>query len=169
MESPKLTGYRNDSRPYEVTASQALQDVRKPNFVELKDMRARIVMDDKGGAARLQADTGVLDTQKERMELRDNVRVRTDGGQEVQLQSASVNFKAGTVVSNDPVTVNLGGTGVINATGIEVKDNGKVLHFKGRVSTVFESVPEAPAQSAGQSAVQAPSTGPQAQAIGTRP
>ena len=55
MESPKLTGFRNDSRPYEVTASAATQDVRKPNLVELKDLRARIVTDDEGSAARLEA------------------------------------------------------------------------------------------------------------------
>ena len=55
MEMPKLTGFRNDSRPYEVTASAALQDVRRPNFVELKQLKARIVTDDQGGAARLEA------------------------------------------------------------------------------------------------------------------
>lgn len=138
MESPKLTGFRNDNRPYEVTASAATQDVRKPNFVELKDLRARIVTDDKGGVARLEASVGVLDTQKEQMNLRDDVRVRTDAGQEVQLRSAFVDFKAGTVVSNEPVTVSLG-NGLIEATGLEVLDNGKVMHFKGRVRTTFES------------------------------
>ncbi|MFL5164422.1 MAG: lipopolysaccharide-assembly, LptC-related protein, partial [Microvirga sp.] len=30
MESPKLNGFKNDNRPYEVTASAATQDVRKP-------------------------------------------------------------------------------------------------------------------------------------------
>jgi lipopolysaccharide export system protein LptC len=137
MESPRLTGFRNDSRPYEVTASSALQDVRRPNIVELKDLRARIVTDDQGGAARLEAATGILDTHKEQMELRRDVQVRTDGGQDVRLRSAFVDFKAGTVVSNEPVTVTLG-NGIIQATGLEVKDNGKVLHFRGRVSTVFD-------------------------------
>src|SRR5688572_16033217 len=36
MESPKLSGFRNDSRPYEVTASAATQDILKPNLVEMK-------------------------------------------------------------------------------------------------------------------------------------
>lgn len=136
MESPKLTGFKNDKRPYEVTATAATQDVRKPNFVELKDLRARLVTDEKGSVARLQADVGVLDTQKEQMNLRQNVRVRTDAGQEVQLLSAFVDFKAGTVVSQEPVVVNFG-NGVIEATGLEVSDNGKVMHFKGRVSTTL--------------------------------
>jgi lipopolysaccharide export system protein LptC len=148
MESPKLTGFKDDKRPYEVTASAATQDVRNPNFVELKDLRARIVTDDKGSAARLEAAIGILDTQKERMNLRQDVRVRTDGGQEVRLKSAQVDFKAGTVVSNEPVVVSLG-TGIIEAEGLRVTDNGNVMQFKGRVRTTFErstaSEPSAPA------------------------
>jgi lipopolysaccharide export system protein LptC len=139
MERPKLTGFRDDSRPYEVTATQALQDVSKPNIVELREMKARITMDDQGGVARLEAGTGTLDTKRERMTLRNNVRVWTENGQEVKLQTASVNFKAGTVVSKEPVVVNLG-NGVIHASGIEVTENGKVLRFSGRVSTVFENM-----------------------------
>lgn len=159
MEAPKLTGFKNDNRPYEVTASAATQDVRKPNFVELKDLRARIVTDDKGSAARLEANVGVLDTQKERMNLRQSVRVRTDAGQEVQMRSAAVDFKAGTVVSNEPVTVILGTGGHIDAEGLTVTDNGKVMSFKGRVRTTFlpspasapatpDSSPAAPANAA---------------------
>mgnify|MGYP001236406213 CR=1 FL=1 len=136
MESPKLTGFRNDNRPYEVTASQATQDVRKPNFVELKDLRARIVTDDKGSAARLQAAFGVLDTQKEQMNLRQEVRVHTDAGQQVDLRSAFVDFKAGRVLSEEPVTVTLS-NGLIEAEGLEVTENGKIMHFKGRVRTTF--------------------------------
>ena len=141
MASPKLNGFKNDNRPYEVTASAATQDVRKPNLVELKDLRARIVTDDKGSIARLEASVGILDTQKEQMNLRRDVRVRTDSGQEAQLRSAFVDFKAGTVVSNEPVTVNLG-NGVINAAGLTVTENGKIFHFKGRVSSTF--APQAP-------------------------
>jgi lipopolysaccharide export system protein LptC len=166
MESPKLTGFKNDNRPYEVTASAATQDVRKPNFVELKDLKARIVTDDRGGAARLEATIGVLDTQKEQMNLRQDVRVRTDAGQEVKLRSAFVDFKAGTVVSEEPVTVLLG-NGIIEASGLTVTDNGKVMSFKGRVRTTFEpsvaSDPSAPVPA------DTGSTAPAAQPTSIRP
>ena len=42
-----LFGYRTDNRPYEVTATVAVQDVRKPNVVELSDMKARFATDEK--------------------------------------------------------------------------------------------------------------------------
>ncbi len=141
MESPKLTGFKNDNRPYEVTASAATQDVRKPNFVQLKDLKARIVTDERGSVARLQASSGVLDTQKEQMRLRENIVVTTDGGHEVKLRTAFVRFKAGTVTSNEPVTVSFT-NGQIQAEGLKVTENGKVMSFAGRVRTVFEPTSE---------------------------
>jgi len=161
MEAPKLTGFKNDNRPYEVTASAATQDVRKPNFVELKDLKARIVTDEKGSVARLEANVGVLDTQKEQMNLRQSVRVTTDAGQEVQMNSAFVDFKSGAVTSNEPVTVILGGNGRIEAEGLKVVDNGKVLSFKGRVRTTFmpsaATEPAAPAPAGNDSMAPVPS------------
>ncbi|WP_114943524.1 LPS export ABC transporter periplasmic protein LptC [Microvirga calopogonii] len=146
MESPKLTGFKNDNRPYEVTASAATQDVRKPDLVQLKDLRARIVTDERGGVARLQADSGVLDTKREQMRLRQNIVVTTDSGYEVKLRTAFVKFKAGSVVSTDPVSVSFG-SGTIDAEGLDVADNGKVMSFTGRVRTVIQpsgSTPSTP-------------------------
>lgn len=136
MESPRLTGYRSQSGPYEVTASAASQDVRRPGLIELQDLKARLAIDREGATARLEAARGVLDTRKELFELKDGVRVVSDHGREVRLASAAVDFRAGTVVSAEPVTVTFE-NGVIEAGGVEVSDNGRVLHFKGRVRTTF--------------------------------
>lgn len=137
MENPRLTGYRSDLRPYEVTATAAVQDVRKPTVIELKDMRARMAMDDNGGTARLESATGVFDTQKEHLELKQDIKVTTDAGQEARLRSASVDFKAGTVVSREPVTVTLT-NGVVEAEQLEISDSGKAIAFVGRVRTVLD-------------------------------
>ncbi len=140
MERPKMTGFHKDKRPYEVTATSATQDVRKPNVIELNQMRGRLVIDDNGTAARLEAATGIFDTTREHLDLRKDVRVTTDAGHEARLNSAAIDFKAGTVVSREPVTVTLTGASV-EAQGLEISDNGKVLTFTGRVRTVIE--PEA--------------------------
>jgi lipopolysaccharide export system protein LptC len=174
MEAPKLTGFKNDNRPYEVTASAATQDVRKPNFVELKDLRARIVTDDKGSVANLEASVGVLDTQKEQMNLRKDVKVRTDAGQQVMLRSAFVDFKSGSVVSNEPVTVLLGTGGQIEAEGLRVTDNGKQMSFKGRVRTTFQPAADSSASpdspdSASTGTPASPAASPAAQPTSVRP
>lgn len=149
MESPRLTGYRSQSGPYEVTASAAMQDVRKPGLVELQDLKARLAIDRQGATARLEATSGLLDTKKEVFELSRGVRVETDHGREVRLNSASVDFRAGTVVSHEPVTVTFE-NGLIEAGGVEVSDNGRTLHFSGRVRTTFSGplAEEAPAAAA---------------------
>jgi lipopolysaccharide export system protein LptC len=136
MEGPRLTGYKKDDRPYEVTATAAYQDIRKPSVIELKDMKARMVMDANGTAANLVSRVGVFDTQKEHLELSDHIRVTTDKGDEALLQTASVDFKGGTLQSSDPVKIT-SASGQIEATGIHISDNGKTIAFTGRVHVVL--------------------------------
>jgi lipopolysaccharide export system protein LptC len=138
MERPKMTGFHKDKRPYEVTATSATQDVRKPNVIELNQMRGRLIIDDHGTAARLEAATGVFDTTREHLDLRQDVRVTTDAGHAAHLKSAAIDFKAGTVRSREAVTVTLT-DGTIEAQGLEITDNGRVLTFIGRVHAVFEA------------------------------
>jgi lipopolysaccharide export system protein LptC len=157
MASPKLTGFKNDNRPYEVTASEATQDVRKPDLVQLKDLKARIVTDERGSVARLQAASGVLDTKKEQMRLQKDILVTTDAGYEVKLRSAFVQFKSGAVTSNEPVAVSFG-NGTIEAEKLKVTDNGKILSFEGRVRSVFQ--PSSGSASSASEAVGTGSTAP---------
>src|SRR5512140_1822408 len=48
MEAPRLAGYTNDNRPYEMTARAASQDLTKPGVLELTDITAKIHMQDAG-------------------------------------------------------------------------------------------------------------------------
>lgn len=138
MENPRLTGFRaKDAQPYEVTADAASQDIRKPNQVELHGLRARINMEN-NGFVRLEATSGLYDTQKEQMELRQSVRILTDSGHDARLSSAFVDFKGGTVTSREPVTVTFKG-GSIESQRLDVTDNGKKLTFEGRVRAIFET------------------------------
>ena len=141
MEHPRLSGYRKDTRPYEVTAVAAFQDVRKPTLVELSQMTGQVTVDDAGALARFEALSGLFDTQKEFLELKDNILVRTDNGQEARLKSARIDFKAGTVVTKEPVQVKLPNA-TVDADSMDLSDNGKVISFVGSVKTVIQNVPE---------------------------
>ncbi|MGY2049266.1 LPS export ABC transporter periplasmic protein LptC [Methylobacterium sp. JK268] len=138
MEHPRLTGYRGkDGRPYVVTATAALQDVRHPTVIELQDMVGHMQADESGGRSHIEARTGVFDTQRESLDLTRNIRMWTDKGQEARLSSAQVNFKAGTLSSREPVAVTLP-NGTINADTLDVIDNGRTISFVGRVRAVFD-------------------------------
>jgi lipopolysaccharide export system protein LptC len=169
MDNPRLSGFHKDSRPYEVTATSATQDVRKPHIVEMNDMKARLVIDDGGTVARLEAASGVFDTQREQLELRQEVRVATDSGHAARLKSALIDFKAGTMVSRDPVSVTLP-NGSIEAQGVEITDNGKILTFTGGVRTVFEaSLADDPPATASVAEAPASAAAPDIQPMSLRP
>src|ERR1700685_3221088 len=42
MESPHLSGYSQDQRPYEMWANTAIQDVTDPDHVDLKTLRGKM-------------------------------------------------------------------------------------------------------------------------------
>lgn len=153
MEQPRLTGFRGkDGQPFEVTADSATQDVRKPNVVDLVNMRARVTMQD-GAVARLQADHGLYDTQQERIDLKGNVRVVTDSGYSAKLRSAFVDFRGGVVTSSEPVEVAFS-EGTIAADRMDITDNGRRMVFEGRVHTVFEAPGQAGTRPAARKDVQ---------------
>jgi lipopolysaccharide export system protein LptC len=135
MENPRLTGFRKDNRPYEVTAKAAFQDVRKPGLIELKDVNAKLATE-AGSSASLVSAAALFDTAKELIELTQDVRITTTRGEEVLLRSASVDIKGGTVASREPVKITTQ-NGTIEAEGVHVSDNGRTLSFEGRVRTQF--------------------------------
>ena len=136
MESPRLSGFRKGERGYEVTASAAQQDVRKPSIIELQAMKGHVATDDKGGRAYLQAEGGVFDSSRESLHLENDIRLWTDKGEEIRLSVATVDFKAGSVHSAKPVTVTVP-AGSITADSLDVIENGRVVSFVGRVQAVF--------------------------------
>jgi len=138
MESPRLAGFRQGNRGYEVTADAALQDVRKPSLIELERMRGHLATDDQGGMARLSAASGLFDTAREALDLKDDIRIWTDKGEEARLRSAAVVFKTGSVSSQEPVTVSTP-RATVNANALDVVENGKRISFVGNVHVVIVS------------------------------
>lgn len=141
MENPRLSGHRRDNRPFEVTAVSATQDIRRPTIIDMSQMTANMVSSDSRRLS-LSARSATYDTQREQLQLRDEIRIRTEGGQAVNLISADVDFKAGTVRSRDPVEVRMPDM-TVRADSLDVVDSGGLISFTGRVSALIE--PPAPA------------------------
>jgi lipopolysaccharide export system protein LptC len=134
MDAPRLAGYTRDGRSYELTARAAAQDLRKPQFMELQDVRARMEMQD-GDTVRVTADAGDYDNKSEIVTLKQNVIVTTSNGVEVRLVEATLDMRKNHVVSEQPVEI-LTPNGQINAKQMEVINGGEVVHFRGGVRLV---------------------------------
>jgi len=137
MEMPKLAGFKKDSRPYEVVAKSAIQDVSKPSIINLVEMNAHLVLGD-GQAANLTAKKGIYDTQNETLDVNDSVRIKTTNGYDISLEKASMKFKSGDISSDSRVNVKMN-DGEINADSVEMIDNGKRVTFIGNVHSRLDS------------------------------
>jgi lipopolysaccharide export system protein LptC len=144
MDQPKLSGFRKDGRQYDVNASTAVQDVKKPDLIELHDLDARIGLAD-NGTAHITALNGTYDSGRDTMDLKDNVRLRTDAGYDVVLMSARIDLRAGDVVSNEPVSVAMKNA-TIAADSLRMENNGELIRFEGHVKSVFLPATPTPEQ-----------------------
>lgn len=140
MEAPRLTGYTADNRFYRVNAARAEHDITRANIVTLSAIDAEMQMEG-GGAARIHASAGVLDTKTGEVELDRDVRISTTDGQSGRLGHARVDTRGGTVTSKGPVQLT-SPRGEISSDSLRISDNGKVIVLEGTVRGSF--MPEPP-------------------------
>ena len=141
MEAPRLAGYTKDQRGYEVTAKAAAQDMAKPEFVELKELRAKLAMQD-NNSAELVTVGGIYNTKTEILTLGPNITLKSTNGYEALLADAVVEVKKGNITSDKPVEVKMT-RGRLNANRLEITNSGEVIRFEGGV--VMHLDPEQPA------------------------
>jgi lipopolysaccharide export system protein LptC len=127
MEQPKLTGYTRDQRAYEFTADAAAQDLTKPNFVELRNIHAKVDMQDKS-TMQMTAVTGIYDTKGETLKLEHNIMLSSSTGYRGHLSEAVIDVRKGNVVSDKPVELEML-QGELNAKGLEIVDSGALVRF----------------------------------------
>src|SRR3977135_1815973 len=72
MESPHLSGYSNDQRPYELWAKTATQDLTDPDHVDLQALRAKFMMEDRSTVT-LDARSGLFDSKQQLLELKKDI------------------------------------------------------------------------------------------------
>lgn len=131
MESPHLSGFTPDQRPYELWAKTATQDITDPDHVDLNDLRAKVLMEDQSTVF-LDARTGRFDNKQQQLDLHNDVFLRTSTGYEARLNSAFVDMNKGTVSSDDHVDVKLT-NGTLTAERLRITEGGDVIRFEGNV------------------------------------
>ena len=132
MEKPRMTGFTKDARAYEFHADAAAQDLTKPDIVELKNIRARLQMQDQS-MMDISADTGIYDTKRETLRLDTNIVLTSSNGNKGRLSQAMIDIKKGNVVSDQPVELEFL-QGVLNGKKLEIVDSGDVIRFHGGVN-----------------------------------
>jgi lipopolysaccharide export system protein LptC len=135
MEAPKITGYTQDNRAYNLTAEAAAQDITNPTVLELSGIRARIELQGKG-TVEVTAVAGLYNTKSELLTLTQYVHLMTSDGYEGHLTEASIDVRKGLIVSEKPVEVSMP-NGKLDAKRMEIVDNGTLMRFDGGITLVL--------------------------------
>ena len=132
MEHPRLSGFTGDARAYEVSADAAKQDLTKPDLIELRNIRAKVQMQDKS-TVEVSATAGIYDSKGETLKLDQNIVLSSSTGYRGRLSEAMIDIRKGNVVSERPVEVELL-QGTLNANRLEISDSGDLVRFGGGVN-----------------------------------
>jgi lipopolysaccharide export system protein LptC len=143
MESPHMSGFSPDQRPYEVWAKTATQDLNDPDHVELKVLRAKVLQEDRSTVT-LDARTGLFDTKAQLLDLRKDIFLQSSTGYEARLSQALLDIGKGTVTSEEPVDVKLL-NGTLTADKLRITEKGELVRFEGNVRMNLVMDPPAPA------------------------
>jgi lipopolysaccharide export system protein LptC len=152
METPHLTGFTPDQRPYDLVAKSAVQDLTDPDHVELNILRAKVLMEDRSTVT-LDARTGIFDTKQQLLDLRKDILLQTSSGYEARLSQAFVDMAKGTVTSDEHVDVKLT-NGTLSADRLRITENGNVIRFEGNVVMHLENLGEPPASPGAEAAAE---------------
>jgi len=131
MESPHLSGFSTDKRPYEMWAKTATQDVTDPDHVELATLRAKMLMEDQTTVV-MDARTGFFDTKTQLLDLHKDIFLQSSTGYEARMTHALVDIANSTVTSDEPVDVKLL-NGTLRSDRLRIVDHGAVAYFEGNV------------------------------------
>jgi lipopolysaccharide export system protein LptC len=144
MESPHMSGFTPDQRPYEVWAKTATQDLTDPDHVELKTLRAKVLQEDRSTVT-LEARTGMFDTKANMLDLRKDIFLQSSTGYEARLSQALLDIGKGTVTSEEPVDVKLL-NGTLTADKLRILEKGALVRFEGHVvmNLIMDSPDPAP-------------------------
>lgn len=131
MENPELSGFDKEKRPYNLTATKAIQDASNPNQVELEDILAELPMDETITAT-IKAGNGIYDADAKTLQLSKTVNLTTSSGMVLVLEDASVDIGNSIMHTNNPIT-GKSPQADISSNAMMVEDGGNKLIFEGRV------------------------------------
>jgi lipopolysaccharide export system protein LptC len=132
METPHMAGYTPDQRPYEVWAKTATQDLTDPDHVDLRTLRAKVLMEDRTTTITLDARTGLFDSKAQLLDLRKDIFLQSSTGYEARMSQALVDIGKSTVTSEEHVDVKLL-NGTLTSDKLRIFNGGEVVRFEGNV------------------------------------
>jgi len=135
MDQPHLSGFDGDRREYSLSADRAIQPLSSPSQVRLEDIWAKVTAAGQG-VTDITAEAGDYDHEKSTLQLLGPIAINSAEGYRLRMSGARVDFGAGTMISDNPVSIGYGGS-EISGERLSVSGGGKLIVIEGKVRTVL--------------------------------
>ncbi|SIR12824.1 lipopolysaccharide export system protein LptC [Rhizobium sp. RU35A] len=131
MESPAMAGRNAKGISYSLTATRALQDVAKPDMIELENVKAAVPLN-ADVIARVVASAGLFDRSADRLNMTHPFTVNLSNGISAEFQSAFIDVPQSMMESNTPVRITTDKASIV-AQSMKMSDKGHTITFAGQV------------------------------------
>ncbi len=136
MERPAIAGRNKDGINYSMLAEKALQDIKNPNMITLKTIKASMPVNT-DVIAHVTAQSADFDRQADTLKLTEPFTIVMDNGLRAEFKTAFLDVKKGDLSSQDQVAISRDGMSVV-ARSLKMTDKGSVILFDGQVQMHIE-------------------------------
>lgn len=136
MERPAIAGRNKEGINYSLLAEKALQDIKNPNMITLKTIKASMPVNT-DVIAHVTAQSADFDRQADTLKLTEPFTIQMDNGLRAEFKTAFLDVKKGDLSSQDQVAIYRGGMSVV-ARSLKMTDKGSVIEFDGEVRMHIE-------------------------------
>ncbi len=137
MINPRYSGRTADGLPYYLTAKEAIRLTADANAVELTNPVLEFFREAGAGKSLVIAETGTYDDVNKILNLRTDVDLNTDDGNECQTTHARIYTRTKTIEGDEPISC-IGTFGSVKGKAYEILDNYTTFVFKNGMSAVLE-------------------------------
>ena len=135
MRNPRYLGQTRDAEPYELTAASAYVDPKRPSRIHLERLAAELAPANRRDV-NLVALRGVYHRTADKLDLDGDIALTTSDGYRFETERARIDLERGQVIGERPIQGS-GPAGTLSADRFEIRDQGAVLRFEGRVKVTL--------------------------------
>jgi lipopolysaccharide export system protein LptC len=131
MSRPAIAGRNANGINYSMVAEKALQDLKDPNMITLKNIKAAMPVNS-DVIAHIQALSADFNRSADTLKMTEPFTINMDNGMRAEFRTADLDVKAGKLTTTDPVAIYKGNASVV-AQSLKMTDKGNVIEFDGQV------------------------------------
>jgi lipopolysaccharide export system protein LptC len=137
MARPAIAGRNAEGINYSMLAEKALQDIKNPNMITLKNIKAAMPVNS-DVIAHIQALSADFDRAADTLKMTEPFTITMDNGIRAEFKTADLDIKGGKLTTHDDVAIYKGSASVV-AQSLKMTDKGNVLEFNGQVRMHIDS------------------------------